>query len=57
MTRKELARQVFVLLKKEVSPRLSPKIWQAIAETDDKSLLEEYERLVDRHYVKEGDNV
>lgn len=53
MTRKELARQTFALLKKEVSPRLSITIWQAIAETDDKSLLDEYEKLVNKHYTKE----
>ena len=44
MTRRELAIKVFELIK----PKLmisEAKLWRAIAETDDNSLLTEYERL------------
>ena len=52
MTRKELARQVYLLMKRDLNLK-SGKIWQAIAETDDKSLLDEYEKLINKHYTKE----
>lgn len=52
MTRKELARQVYSLMKRDLNLK-SEKIWQAIAETDDKSLLDEYEKLVNKYYTKE----
>ena len=51
MTRKELAQQVYMLLKR-TTPKKGSVIWQAIAETDDKSLITEYERLIEQNYVK-----
>lgn len=45
MSRKELANKMFDLIR-EISPTYkAEKIWKAIAETDDKSLLGEYEKL------------
>ena len=52
MTRKELAQQVFSLIKL-TTMRNSVEIWEAIAETDDESLLTEYEKLIDQNYTKE----
>lgn len=54
MTRKELADQVFALLTRDASLlKKHADLWQAIAETDDKSLLDEYEKLISKHYTKE----
>jgi hypothetical protein len=47
MTRKELANKVFEIVCK-YSIKNDIEIWQAIAETDDKSLLSEYEILIKR---------
>ena len=51
MTRKELANKVFNLVRK-YSNYSDIELWQAIAETDDRSLLNEYETLMKRE-VKE----
>ena len=51
MNRKELASQVYLLIKRDLNIK-SEKLWQAIAETDDRSLLDEYEKLCDKHYKK-----
>lgn len=53
MTRKELAEQVFMLIRRKTLKNAA-NIWQAIAETDDNSLLDEYEKLIDACYIKEG---
>ncbi len=45
MTRRELAQRVFNLLKKETELLKDKALWRAIAETDDGSLLMEYERI------------
>ena len=55
MTRKELAQQVFLLVQRETLKN-AVKIWQAIAETDDNSLLQEYEKLINENYTKERPN-
>ena len=47
MTRKELANKVFSHLRKDlILPSIKDiEIWKAIAETDDQSLLKEYELI------------
>lgn len=47
MARKELANKVFEIVRK-YSSKTDIEIWQAIAETDDISLLSEYEILIKR---------
>ena len=49
MTRQELARQVFLLMKRE-SLGNDVDIWQEIAETTDGWLEYKYEKLLDKHY-------
>ena len=49
MTRQELAQQAFLLLRRTVMKK-DIEIWQAIAETSDTALLEEYEKLVNQFY-------
>lgn len=46
MTRKELASKVFLYVRKDLAlPGIKDvDIWKAIAETDDRSLLKEYEQ-------------
>lgn len=46
MTREELANKVYELLKKMSPVHKAGEIWKAIAETDDISLLSEYEDLL-----------
>lgn len=48
MTRKELANEVYNLLKSVYMPKRSECLWKAIAETDDWSLIDEYTRLKER---------
>ena len=50
MTRKELAQQVFSLLKMILPYKNSIRIWIAIAETDDDTLLQEYHKLATKNY-------
>ena len=50
MTRKELAQQVFGLIKRNMPEKKSNLIWIAIAETDDRSLFDEYEKLITKNY-------
>ena len=50
MTRKELAQQVFLLLRRTVIKK-DIEIWQAIAETSDDALLDEYEKLLEQNYT------
>ena len=46
MTRKELASKMYAIMKKDLNIK-SEKLWQAIAETDDGSLLDEYIKHTD----------
>lgn len=50
MTRKEYANAVFVMIK-ELTNKKSLEIWKAIAETDDISLVSEYNKLL---LIKKG---
>lgn len=50
MTRKELAQQVFGYLKMILPYKDSIRIWIAIAETDDDTLLQEYHKLATKNY-------
>lgn len=52
MTRKELANEVYRLMKATTTLK-SQDIWKAISETDDWSLVDEYEKLKER--VKDAD--
>lgn len=51
MTRKELAQQVFGLIKRVMPEKKSNLIWIAIAETDDESLFKEYNNLLGKNYA------
>lgn len=51
MTRKELAQQVFGLIKRIMPEKKSNLIWIAIAETDDESLFKEYDNLLGKNYA------
>lgn len=54
MTRKEIANKMYLFLKENTNKK-EKDIWKAIAETDDYSLLEEYQKNSEK--IKAGEQI